>query len=456
MYTHTTFSTAKSLLAARLGDPNKVFWVDAELGAALVEAKRMWNAITLHDREFGQLSTSDGAAFYQLDSLLENADGDLLRSRTLRDRALVSEIQYHLLEVQGLSAWAGTDQFTLSQVLTALQRRRDMFLAETACIVSNRSDDVPAGTEFVDLPDTVIGVRRAVFRDFSGKYTTLRVSDPRVNSEQFSYSIAAEKNLRIRLHPAPQLSGFLETVIVESGSTLDTAANSNTGVLVGVPDDLAWGIKYGALADLLRDGASADPARADACEQLYALAVQLAAKMPVILYAQIDGVKVVPSAIGYTDTAQSGWQGRAKGVPTTLSVVAPDYIALSRTPDSNPHTVGLDVVRTAIVPSTDTEYLEIGREHLDALLGMAQRICMFKVGGAEYAATEPLATNFFAQAQFYSFRRSAASSCLQSILQSSAQAIHANPWMRSPMTVEDIDDEVKSERNARRRPFRKR
>lgn len=466
-YTHTTLATAKSLLAARLGDAGKVFFIDSELGFAIVEARRLWNVLTSYDRERGQFSTSDGIAFYQLASLLSNYDGDLLREQTIRDRSLVSEIEYHLIEPQNLTGWSGTDQFTFNQILTAIQRRRDQFLADTACVLSTDSDYVNGGsTGTVVYPDTVVGIRRAVFRTVSGRYYTLRKSDERSalttnqrwavdQTAPHSYSVSAQPRLTVQIIPPPNEDGYLEVVTINSGLMLDTTANGNTGTLLGIPTDLAWGVKYGALGDLLRDSHSLDTERAELCEQMYQLAVQVGLVMPVILTASIDGVQHNPAAISYTDMRQAGWQGRQRGNPTTVSVVGPDYVAVTGVPDNRLHTVILDVVRNSIVPTADGDYLDIGREHLDVILGMAQRICTFKLGGAELQATQPLADKFFEQAEKYSNRRSATATALQAMRRTTAQEIQVNPWERTPAIVKDQEGEVKSERNARRRPFRK-
>lgn len=461
-YTHTTFTTAKSLLADRLGDPGKVFWTDAELGFAIVEAKRIWNAITLHDRDTGTLTTAAGTVFYSLSTTLESTSAELIRGMTIRDRSIVSEIEYQLMEPQNLTGWSGTDQFTFNQILTAVQRRRDQFLADTACVMSERTDSVAADSGgAVTLPDTVIGVRRAVFVDTGGRYYTLRKSDERISNIRgnwhdagtpAAYSTTAQPNLHIQIIPPPQNTGDLKTLVVSTGATLDTTANSNAGTLLGVPDDVAWGIKYGAIADLLSDADSLAPDIVEACEAKYGLAVELTLRMPVVLHSEINGVPGVPAPLSGLDM-QNGWQGLSRTVPTQIGIAGPDTVAAYKTPNGA-YDVQLSVVRNAIVPA-GTDYLEIGREHLDALLGMAQRICMLKVGGGEFAATEPLASKFFSQAAQYSYRRSAASLSLQSMKMNTAQEQAHNPWVKVPRTVEDKGDEVRSERNARRRPFRK-
>jgi len=43
-FSFVTFAQAKTMLAARLNDPNGNTYPDAELGVYLVEALRTWNA----------------------------------------------------------------------------------------------------------------------------------------------------------------------------------------------------------------------------------------------------------------------------------------------------------------------------------------------------------------------------------------------------------------------------
>lgn len=461
-YAHTTFETAKSLLAARLNDSGMRFHSEPELGFSLVEALRVWNAVTGQHREQGQAALEPGVWMYQLAEDLFNGT-ELLRAQTITDRDMVSEIEYHLMEPQGLESWAGGDQYTFDQVLSTVQRRRDQFLADTACVVSSRTDVVTGGSNgIVSMGDNVVGIRRAVFATASGRYSTLRKSDERfalspasswrTHGISSAYSVLLLPSLSAQLIPPPAVNGTVESVVVTTGAELDTVG---VGTLLGIPDDLAWGVKYGALADLFRDQNSTDQGMSEYCENMYKLAVQLGTIMPVVLSAQLDGVYVNPAAISHTDMRQDGWQGTKRGSPTVLSIVAPDCVGVTPVPDSRPHIATLDVIRTAIVPGNDTDYLQIPREHLDAVLGMAQRTCMLKIGGHEYAATDTLAAKFFDQAQHYALRRSAAATALQTVRRGSDLEPSVNQWEHTPRTVEDRADEVKSERNARRRPFRK-
>lgn len=457
-YEYITFADAKAQLAQRLDDSGSTFFVDAELGIAIVQALRMWNVFTGHYRHREIFSTTANDPFYQLSSVLT------YRTSSIRDRAIISEMEYHLMEAQGLSTWAGTDQFTLSQLVTALQNRRNQFLADTGCVLTERSYPVIAGE--ATLAEDVIGVRRAVFLSSSGRYYSLRPTDEHTSrSPQYlpsssipaAFTLAAAPQQVLRLVPPPQdNSGTVELLAVVAGGSLDTTASNNTGTLLNIPDDYVWAVKYGALADLYNSYGGLDSARAEECEQIYKLGVLLAMSMPVVLAAKINGVRTGISSLAYADMRMNGWEGGDVGTPNTVSIAGPELIALTKVPDSSTTQIELDYVRTANVPEADDDFVDIGKEHLDVILGMAHHILTLKVGGSEHEATAPLSQQFIEQAQNYTYRRSALATALQTIMGRSAQQMNAAPWRHEPMTAGEETDEIKSERNARRRPFRKR
>ena len=54
-----------------------------------------------------------------------------LRSYNVTDLQLLTEIEYQLIEPPSGATWTGSEMFTVQDILTALQRRRDQFLNET-------------------------------------------------------------------------------------------------------------------------------------------------------------------------------------------------------------------------------------------------------------------------------------------------------------------------------------
>jgi hypothetical protein len=458
-YSHTSLSSAAVYLSLRLSDVGARFYTLAEQYAAIRESLRIWNVLTSHDRAHGFVTTAAPAAFYDLSTTLLSNPVDpttLLRPHTITDAAIIAEIRFHLIEDN-----LPTDMFTTAQIVDAVQWKRDQFIADTAIVLTPRSDVIfGGGSGMIDYPDTVISVHRAVFRTASNAYIPLSRSDER-SATAFNrlwlspgvpraYSMIASPALRLRLIPPPAESGTLNIYSASSGPTLDPTQAVST--ILGIPDDLCWAVKWGAISTLLgSDGPGSDPERAQRADKLYALGVATALHIPTILHAEIDGVPVIPGAIESTDRFRSGWEGKTPGRPNTLSTVAPDLIALTPPPDSGAHTVSLEVVRNTLVPIAPTDQLQVGREQLDAVLGMAQWICTYKCGGDELTVADEYMKEFFAEAKTYAHQRSAASTALTSMEESGTLAEKALPLDVDASEGVRNADEIRQERNDRRR-----
>lgn len=452
-YTHTTLSAAAANLSGRLGDTQNRFYTLTETYSAIREALRMWNVITSQNREYGTFPTVAGTAFYQLATTLALPDTTLLRPQTITDAALIAEMKVHLLEDQ-----IATVMYSTAEMVNALQLARNEFLADTACVLSARSD-VVAASGTVDFPDNVVNIRRAVFQTGSGAFTSLQKSDMRTasafrrdwqtSSVSRSYSMTATPALRVVLLPPPIESGTLQTYVVTSGADLDPTQAVAT--LIGVPDDAAWAVKWGALAILLRsDGYGSGTDQAERARKLYDLGVQLTRKLATVLHAELDGVPVIPGSIKATDLYNSGWQGKSTGQPRTLSMVGPDLVAVTPVPDTANHVVLMNVVRNTPVPLVAGDLLQLGRERLAAVLGMAQWLCMFKVGGAELEDADVYREQFMEEAQHYSFQRSAASSALSAMRATGQLQNMESIYESDPSSGVRNADEIRQERNAKR------
>ncbi len=410
-YAHTTFAALKTQLASRLADASKVFWTDSEMGNAIKEALRFRGAVTCAWRERGTFNTTAGTAFYDLPTQLPTQ-----LAYTVTDRDLTQEIQDALIEPRITSAngwtWTGTDQFILSDVVNAIQRRRNQFLVETGIVATHSTltgVNPPDGR--VQLADTVIDVRRVAWQPASGPWATLFREDEWAMTSANPlwtvqpgtpgcFSVLAPPPLTLQIEPVPLDAGTLDVVTIISGADLDVS----TGVILGIPDDWCWAVKWGALADLLgRDGPSRDAPRAAYCETRYQQAVQLAQEIAVVVASQINGVPLTDVSLQELDTAEPGWQGRARAMPTDIALVGPNLLALNPVPDGI-YSITLDVVRKCPVPVNDVDQIQIGREDMEMVLDYAEHICCFKMAGAEFEATTRLFKNFTDQAALYNER----------------------------------------------------
>jgi hypothetical protein len=413
-YSHTSYLQLRQALAARLGDSGNVFWTDAELGRYTLEALRTWGLYATYWRSRGIFATQQNVAFYDVTSTSgSSAQMSALLGGSLRDTDLITDICYALMEIQPSGnplAWNGTSQFLLTDLTTALTRRRDQFLAETGAVLANQV--IPSGVPVdgrVFVPDTTIDIRRAAWKDDTNAIFTL----PRVDELQLDYAMTgwninrgtpnfwttiASPPLIVQLAPPPLASGSLDLLTVSSGVTLD-----GSGVLLGIPDDFAPVLKWGALADLLgKDGEARDPDRAAYCELRWQQGVELARINPTVIRAEIQGVENIVDDLWALDRALPGWQSQSNASqPTVVGTAGRNMVALANMPDANGYSVTLDVVQKSIVPSVDADSLQVGREVLNVLLDYAEHLAAFKMQGVEWRATDRAMQNLIRHAAIH-------------------------------------------------------
>jgi len=437
-YSYLTFGQMQTLLAQRLSDPSFVFYSQPHVRSVLREALRCWQAMSGFARDRFAFNTTAGTSFYDLGTVA----GSLL-TRSVTDQQLVNDLQYALMEnvndFSSSSAWAGTGMFTMADLVGALQRRRDQFLLETGCVLSFAevaSGNPPDGR--VALNAATVDVRRAAWKTSAGLYTNLWRSDERqLNALSIGwstnpafpqvFSTIMVPPLTMQLGPIPDDVGALSLVTINSGQTLDVSV----GIPLGIPDDYCWGLKFGALADLLgKDGESRDPQRASHCEQRYSEAVMLAKINAVVLNLEVNGQQVPLTTLLSLDSMRPGWQASA-GVPSIGALAGPNLLALSPVL-SAVQGVTIDCVRTAQLPANDGASVQIDKPALDAVLDYATYLARFKEGGAEFEATIPLAQNMMKLAADSNLR-------LRVALQEQAlREQSTREYKRRPMRVEAV------------------
>lgn len=378
-----------------------MYWTDAEAGLYLTEALHMWGLLTAYWLDTGIINTAANTAFYDI-SNITNTGGDALLSYSITDTILAKYIQYHLLEPPTGTSWTGSEQFTLQDITTALQTRRDQFLSDTSCVVTRTAGltvpVLPSNT--ISLPDTTLQLHRLAWQDSSNVIYPLQPTDI---SHQRNYdrmalitpgtpntwSSASSQLLTILVVPPVNEPGSFEMICTTSGAPLNPAA----GVILGVPDDLAWAVKWGAMADLLgRDGPARDIPRAYYCERRYQLGVELARRDARIVNAAVNGVPTETDSITGIDNYSSSWQS-TPGTPTFLGSLQ-NLLCAAPIPNDI-YSLELDVVRKAIIPVLNSDFVQVGREYVDILVGYAEHLAAFKEGGQELASTMRAAQNFF-------------------------------------------------------------
>ncbi len=401
-YTHITLAQLRTLLAARLSDPDLVFWPSDELDEYLRESLRVYGSLTGFWRDQATFDTTAGIAFYDITSI--NPAFTSLLGFALTDQSLLVDIQNHFLEPPSEDSWAGTEQFDLDVVQNALENRRDQFLAETGVRVTRFLQATVSGDR-EDLPDTLIDIRRLVWnRDSDGlnfhlwredewNMTAFDQAWPAGANPPIAYGTTVTPPITVSLLPPPgAATGVLDIISVDSGAPLDLSS----GVALGIPDDLAWVIKWGAMADLLAISGQSRDLRAEFCEQRYKAGVEVARALPAIVQARIGTTPILVDSLNNLDAFRVNWQD-TPGTPDILVTAGYNLVALSPVPDGV-FTITLDVVRKTDVPTGGDDFVEIGRESLNGILSYAQHLATFKIGGKEFDLTQWQASEFLAQA----------------------------------------------------------
>jgi len=214
------------------------------------------------------------------------------------------------------------------------------------------------------------------------------------------FAVISTPPLVIQLAPPPSVPGTLEIIVVLNPGPLDSTSSSD---LLYIPDNMGWIAKWGALSDLLlREGLAYDETRGQYAQFRYDLGVKVAAMHRVLVQTQISGVSSLPSSVTDMDTYSPGWQC-VTGISDTALTLGQNLLALSPVPDGQ-YNITCDVVRNAPIPELITDYLQLGRQDLDVVLGYAEHLAAFKMGGAEFLATIPLFDAFIKQASKYNRR----------------------------------------------------
>lgn len=413
-YQQITQAQALTALAERLGDQSNVYWVLPELRLYLAEALRTWQALTGWYRGPGNLTVTAGETWYDLSTAL-SATNPL--SYNVTDQYLVSLMLYQILENQlAGGAWAGTDQFDLAQIQNALQNRLNRFLGDTGCVVTlfDQTADITPPATRIKIQPTIIDLRRVAWTSATSGLTFVlwRANEWEMNSFQNGwiqnpsdppqvYSMSVTPPVSIQVAPATTESGTLEMLAVTSGPTLDLAS---TATLLDIPDDFTWGIKWGALADMLNQDAQAkDVDRAQYCEKRYQEAVQLARAFPSVLQARVNGVPVYISSIFDMDSFSTGWENSANSTPASVGLEGRNFLALSPPPIGGT-TVAVDVAANMAIPASDSDFIQVPPDVLDVIIDYAQHIASWKMGGKEFMETIGLYQNFLIEAANYNER----------------------------------------------------
>jgi hypothetical protein len=380
-----TLTQAQQQLAQRLNDPNMIFWTEAELTFYISQSLRIFNSLTWTWRQDFQ---------YNDPVNIWNSLGSLPgspRLRTLTDTYCYTEMEYMLLELPSGGVWTGTSQFNISVFSQALQRRRDEIIQLTNCNQS-LSTGIPLtpNTIRTELDDQTIDVERVRYIPVSGNPNTL-YRDDTVASEFYeaplyqlqpgtpqTFSLSSEPPLSFQVDIPPNQPGTYEAIVLQSGAPF----NPPTPTLLGIPDDYAYVLIWGALADLLgQESEAKDAERSAYCLKRYQDGLQLMLKSPWIELGKVNGVAVSLDSIVATDRYSPEFDSNPTGFGPVIVVGGMDFIGAPVGQG-----IGVTVLGNAPILDSTNTYVQVSRSDWDAVLDLAQARSLFKCGGAEFKA----------------------------------------------------------------------
>jgi hypothetical protein len=451
-YTQLTFAQAKQRLANNLGDTGKVFFTDHELGRYLIEALRWWGLTAQYFRESGRVKTVAGQSFYYLEnSLKDGTDTTLLQGLSVTDRELINDINYALMEPQ-ISVWAGgwigTEMFSLEELVDHIQDSRDEFLKLTACIAS--SYDIVATQSRLNLPSDHIRILRADVRpqsalqplpmwvvDQAQLTSSYRSTAFPADQLPTAYAVSYTPQLVVDVWPPPQVTSVVNIQGVRSGAIL-TPTVSPTTILI--PDDASVVLKYRTLADLFAgDGLTRTSQMAEYCEMRYQDGLEAMGLYLSVLWLNDGGPRGVITSVAQWDEVRPDWRYATPGEPQTIAQLNWNTIGVRPIPDAV-YAMTFESIRKAPVPTADSDFIQVGREHMQAIYDYAQHIALVKSQGQEFSVTMALYESAKQAAEDYREQLASQSFLYQATQLPSLQEKWTRPMRRKAAVAEAKND----------------
>jgi hypothetical protein len=393
-YTHTTFAQAKTRLATLLGDSNKVFYLDEELGLYIKEALRFWGLSSHYFKASASFETVAGQAFYDVRDL----DA---QEQTLTDRDLINDSLYQLMEPP-ITNWAGgytgSEMFSLDEISDLLSKSRDDVLQQSGVILNETAYGLVPGVNRVDLLEDTIHILRCSVAegsddplplwaiDYLQAQSTVKSITDNTTGRPKSFVTNYTPTLALDIYPAPANPSSLNVYGVESGSLFTPTSSAS---LVGLPEDACWIARYQMMGDLLMaDGLANAPQMGQYCLQRVQQGLDLLQGYQSLMWAGLGGKRMTIGSLGQLDAQRPNWQ-QTSGQPKSLHQLSWNLFACYPVPDDE-YIIEVEVVTKAIIPSVDDDFIQVGKEQMDRIYDYAQHIATFKLQGMEFMSTMPL------------------------------------------------------------------
>jgi hypothetical protein len=153
---------------------------------------------------------------------------------------------------------------------------------------------------------------------------------------------------------------------------------------------------WGALGDLLNsEKEKTDRERARYCLERYDNGLKIMKQSNWLINANINGVPCDTPSLFEMDSYSTEWQNSPSLWPTIVQA-GMDYVGVCPTASC---VVGMSLVGSAPVLDSTGTYVQVSRDDWETVLGYAQRLATFKMGGADFYRSEPLEMDFYRAAQ---------------------------------------------------------
>lgn len=411
-YGYITLAQFRNELLLRLNSNGADFWTNAELNLYISEALSVWNVLTSWWPADFQIPLDPSLPPLSNSNWIPTNGMTSPRFQTYTETDLYSIVCYHILESQpAAGVWTGTSMFNMDNLSQSAQNRLNEILLASGCnMVVNTALSITPNTSRIQLPDTMLDVRRVRYNAVDGTHVTLVRGD----SQSFlrfspNYRQTNKAPRRFDVIGAPPLTLTVDT-LVNQPNTLEILAMGCANTLdptnpqkLLIPNDYLWVLKYGVLADLLTNEPEAtDVGRAEYCEKRFETGLKLMSEMPWLVNGFYDERAVDTPSVAGKDRNSYEWQANPKawwGIVTGgIDLVAPSPIP------TTPINLKMTVVGNAPQPASDTDFIQAPRDVVNILLDYCQHLCTLKQGGGLFEKSMDLYSGFIEYAKMTSAR----------------------------------------------------
>jgi hypothetical protein len=201
-----------------------------------------------------------------------------------------------------------------------------------------------------------------------------------------TFQLSSEPPLAFDVDITPNQAGVYEAIVSQSGPVFNPPA----ATLLGVPNDFAGVLEFGALADLFnRESEAKDEQRASYFAQRYLDYLKVIQNTPWIMLANINGVACSVDSLEATDRYDCDWSNNPSSFGPSVITAGIDFIA-----SPVGQSCGVTVLGSAPILDPSGVYLQVSRDTWQQILDEAQYLACVKMGGADFMRATELDKQF--------------------------------------------------------------